>query len=311
VVLRDGWPVSHRHHRCRRKPFRQDLVDPLLHELVDRGGGVVHEDPIGLVEQHASDGQVLLLVRRQLLLPLRRLVELVLQPVQIQEPQRLMNRLVGKRVSCHWIRHDVTQGADGQIRALCEEQRARQRGHLDTPGAEGPDPGNGPKQGCLAGTHRPEHRDAVPSGHRRVHRLKEHAPVGKLEAQVRQSRHRQGEKHAAFSGGGRRPVDPREAPEIVNEAAAEEGLRMRGQHRNPLSPRPPPACVRPAFHQSPQAGSSYRTAARNTTPKRPRCWPSLGHGVSARADARIPNCRFAFRHARSLQAGIQAGRRGW
>ena len=54
-----------------RQARREELVDALLHRLVEGRGRLVEKDPVGLVEQHARDREALLLVRRELLVPRR------------------------------------------------------------------------------------------------------------------------------------------------------------------------------------------------------------------------------------------------
>ena len=83
-----------------RQLLDQELHDVLLARFVERRGRLVHEDPVGLVDQHAGEGHALLLAAGQDVVPALGLVEPVAQMVEADLVQHVLQHLVADALRC-------------------------------------------------------------------------------------------------------------------------------------------------------------------------------------------------------------------
>jgi hypothetical protein len=88
-----------RDQRGAREPRREQVVDPSLHHLVELGGRLVEEEPLGLVERSPREREPLLLVARELVVPGLDFVEARLEVAESEQSQDLMIRSSGKAPS--------------------------------------------------------------------------------------------------------------------------------------------------------------------------------------------------------------------
>jgi len=88
--------VRDAHQRRVRQAVRDEIVQPLLARLVERGRRLVQEQPVGLVQERARDREPLLLAAGELQAPVLDVLEPFCQPRQIDIDERRPNRLVAE-----------------------------------------------------------------------------------------------------------------------------------------------------------------------------------------------------------------------
>jgi hypothetical protein len=68
-------PVAHAEHGRARELLAHQLIEARLGRLVHRRGRLVEEEPVGLLDESAGEGDALLLARGELERPVAGLVE--------------------------------------------------------------------------------------------------------------------------------------------------------------------------------------------------------------------------------------------
>lgn len=81
----------------RRQPLLKELVRALLAVVVERRRHFVEKDPLRLVEEDTGDRQALLLMRRQLLVPQRGVVEAGRESIEADQLERLADLRIAER----------------------------------------------------------------------------------------------------------------------------------------------------------------------------------------------------------------------
>ncbi len=91
----------------------QHPVDRRLARLVEGGGGFVEEQPVGLGEDRAGDGEPLLLTARQAPIPGIDLVEPVGERGQLRGDERVADRRVGELLAGGGVDHRARRVPSG------------------------------------------------------------------------------------------------------------------------------------------------------------------------------------------------------
>src|SRR5262245_54835409 len=131
VVPDDARAVSDRDHGRLRQLLRDEVVGALLHPLVEPGGGLVEEDPVGLLEQYAGQGNALLLAAGEGLPPVRALVEALPERAEVERRQHLADALVREGALLGGVGERGAQRADRQVGPLRQEELLAALRHLD------------------------------------------------------------------------------------------------------------------------------------------------------------------------------------
>ena len=139
------------HDRGLGQVLDQELHDVLLARLVERGGRLVHEDPLRLVDQRAREGDALLLAARQDLVPAVDLVEPVAQMIEADLVQGLFQNVVGDALGRLRVVHRLAQGSEREVRLLRHKDDAAGR-QVDVAVAPRPDAGHRAHDRALAAT---------------------------------------------------------------------------------------------------------------------------------------------------------------
>ena len=149
-------------HQCATGLLRlrqQFFVECFFGGFVERAGGFVGKNPLRFFQQHAGDGESLLLAAREFLAP----GIAVIQPLSELRQQGVIQRLfqLGVAVTVHWLRigQRVTQAAVREIRSLRNEHGAVR--HHGAAVCKRPDAGQRAEQGRLAAARRPVQQHAV------------------------------------------------------------------------------------------------------------------------------------------------------
>ncbi len=135
--------------RCFGQLLDQELHHVLLTGFVKRRGRLVHEDPVGLVDQHPGKGDALLLATGEDVVPPLGLIQSVAEMVEAHLVQHVFQGIIGDAFRRHRVVHHLAQRSQREVGLLRHERDVAGR-KVDGAAAPGPDPGDGAHDRALA-----------------------------------------------------------------------------------------------------------------------------------------------------------------
>ena len=150
MELIQAGPMADRQYRCTRELLRKYGQHRGLIIVVKSRCGLIHEDPLRLVEKDAREGDTLLLAKRKRSVPALGAIEHPGKFMQADPVQSRLDCCIVERIRARGIAYRRAETAKRQIGPLRQKHHVTARRCTDNARSPGPKPGDRAKQRALA-----------------------------------------------------------------------------------------------------------------------------------------------------------------